>query len=106
MSNLKPISGTHLIPSTNRDMVLTESKQAYGRFLEVYESIGGQVNAVTMHLIKQSIEEHGYTVKDIEEALFVIFESGEYVNWGNLKKHIGEKFNPETYDQHYGAVNE
>jgi hypothetical protein len=85
-------------------MVITNDKQAFGRFLEVYGSIGGKVDEINSFMIKKSIEKHSITIEDIERALFEFYESGEYVNWGNILKHVKNKgYDPEKARQFYNA---
>jgi hypothetical protein len=59
--------------------------------MEAFDSIGGRVDEINIFMIKKSIEKHELTIDDIEAALFSLYESGDYVNWGHVLKYINEK---------------
>jgi hypothetical protein len=86
MSELTKVSTQSLIPCTNRDEIITNDKQAFNRFLKVYHSIGGNVDEINSFLIKQSIEKNRVKIHQLETALMDLYESGDYVNWGNVLK--------------------
>ena len=104
MAIQKQTSTQSLIPSTNKNMVVTEDQQSFRRLLKIYESIGGKVDEVNVFMIKRSIEKNSITIEDMEKALFDFYESGEFVNWGNILKHVNNKsFDPEKAKQFYNA---
>jgi len=81
-------SNKQLIPCTDKEKVLTESKQSFESFLKVYSECGGKVNDTTIRLIKDSIDKEGYTIVDIEDAVKKCFSNEQFFNWANIKKYL------------------
>ena len=91
MPNIQKSNNKALIPAANRDMIVTEDKQSFKRFLEVYESIGGEVNEVTIHLMKLSIEEKRVTVEKLERAVIKAFNECQYKpKWSDIMNFLFE----------------
>jgi len=96
MANIQKSNSKALIPAPKRDMIVTEDKQSFKRFLQVYESIGGEVNEVTIHLMKRSIEENRITVDKIERAVIQAFNECKYKpKWSDIMNFLHEAPLPE-----------
>lgn len=87
MGNVKKYNQP-LIPCTNRDQVLTQSKQSFEAFLTIFSDCGGEMNDTTVRLMKRSIDKNEYTVQQIEAAVIFCFENEQFFNWANIVKYL------------------
>ena len=80
---------TSLIPCMRSDLVITEDKEAFTRFIQVIESVGVDVNEVTLYMIRNSINKHGLTVNQLERGVLSAYENTRYkITWGDIMANI------------------
>lgn len=86
----------YLIPSSHRDELVTSDRQSFEIFLKVFASIGGDVNDVTIHLMKKSIDERQITVEQIEKAVIKAYNQCTYKpRWADIINFIHEEPVPQ-----------
>jgi len=102
MSNIQKYN-QQLIPCIDKEQVLTESKQSFEAFLQVFNDCGGRVNDTTIRLMKESIDNNRFSVEEITEAVKVCYDKEQFFNWANIVKHI-EKDKNESYPWRPDAI--
>lgn len=93
-----------LIPSTNKQQVLTDSKKSFQEFLNTFDKFGGNVNEKTVIAINNFISKYDITVAEMEEAIETCHSKYSFFKWSNVLRCI-ERIDIELHSEDKQPIN-